>query len=214
MGIHTIVTFPPGECTLSDKVVEQESEDEPKRVLGGVGGRNVTGGVEEDGYVDVTDPAGGVFAVDEVDKDGDDWSDEEKVHDAIVYLSVLEHALRTNGTPDQRGIIRDLCAGTQESLGILRTAEFGDISQHPAEDTGLRGSRENRGVDLSDEQDTWWDFHVLSELEILGEIHAVLHGIVSVAFHHHVGNGLTGPRVTGNQLRDDVQEDSLVGCTF
>lgn len=30
----TIVPFPPVECTFADEIVEDESEDEPERILG------------------------------------------------------------------------------------------------------------------------------------------------------------------------------------
>lgn len=35
---------------------------------------------------------------------------------------------------------------------------------------------------------------------------AMLYGVISVAFHHHIGDGLARPSVSSNELGDDVQE--------
>lgn len=49
-------------------------------------------------------------------------------------------------------------------------------------------------------------YHVLAQFQILGEVHTVLDGVVSVELDHHVGNRLAGPSIPGNELGDDVEE--------
>lgn len=38
----------------------------------------------------------------------------------------------------------------------------------------------------------------------------MLHRVIPVELHHHVSNGFPWPRITCNQLSDDVQKDTLV----
>lgn len=96
----------------------------------------------------------------------------------MIHLSGSKHALRTNRSPDLTGRVNNLgtCAG--EALCVVRVAEVGDVGHHPAEHAGLGRGREDRGVDLPEEEDAWWDFHVLAEFEILSEIHAVFDGVI------------------------------------
>jgi hypothetical protein len=199
-GIHTVVPLPPSKRALADQKVEQESKNEPQRVLRRVGGRDVASGVEEDGHVDVAHPAAGVPAVDAVDGNGDDGANEEKVHDAVVHLAGLEHALRADAAPDERRVVDHLGAGAREALGVFGAAEVGDVANHPAQDSRLGRGGEDGGVDLADEEDPGRDLHVLAELEVLRKVHAVLDRVVAVALDHHVGNGLAGPGVVPSRI--------------
>ena len=47
-------------------------------------------------------------------------------------------------------------------------------------------------------------YHILSQLQILGEVHAMFDRVVAVAFDHHIGNRLPGPCIPGNQFGNDV----------
>jgi hypothetical protein len=56
-------------------------------------------------------------------------------------------------------------------------------------------------------------YHVLSQLQVLGEIHSMFNGVVSVALDHHVRNWFAWPCVSRDKLGDDIEESAIVsGC--
>lgn len=131
---QVVVPLPPLERALAHQVVEHKAKYEPQRVLRRVGRRNVARGVEEDGHVDVAHPAVRVPPVHDVDDHRHDGPDQEEVHQRAVHLARLEHALRPDGAPDQRGVVDRLDALARESLCIVRVAQVFDVDHHPAED--------------------------------------------------------------------------------
>lgn len=194
------------EGLLPDVVIKYKAHNKPQRVLRRVGGRDVARRVEKDGHVDITYSAVWVAAVEHVDQYGSHRPDEEEEHQRRVHLAGLEHPLRADGSPDQRGIVVNLGPLASEALSIVRGAQIRDVAHHPAEHAGLDGGGEDGGVDLADEKDPWRDFKILTKLEILGEIHAVFHSIVAEALYHHVGDGLAGPGIARDELGDDIEE--------
>lgn len=92
----------------------------------------------QDGWVDVLDPAVGIAAIHQVHYSGYYWSNEEEVHDGVVRLTALEHALWTDGTPDDRGVVEDFTIGTGETVGIGRVTQVFDMPQHPPPHADLR----------------------------------------------------------------------------
>lgn len=210
-GVHCslekiIVPLPPLERSLPDVVVEDETKYEPQRILRCVGWGNVTRRVEEDGHVDVAQPTVRIAAVEHIYCNGGHRSDQEEEHQGRVDLAALEHSLRANGAPDERGVVVHLGSLAGKSLSVVRRAQIRDVAHHPTEDAGLHCSGEDGGVDLADKEDPGRNLHILAKFEVLCKVHAVLDSVVAKTLDHHVGNGLSRPGVTGNELGDDVQE--------
>jgi len=99
-GQNVVVLCPPGEVTTADDVLEDESNDTPCNVVDSVGGRNVTSAREDDGEVEVTNPALRVLLGQEPSNDGADEAKEEEEGQSVVNLSLGELTSRTNDTPD------------------------------------------------------------------------------------------------------------------
>ena len=50
------------------------------------------------------------------------YTNQEKVHQGRVHLSGLKHSLRSDGAPDDGGVVYDFGAVAGEALGVLRAA--------------------------------------------------------------------------------------------
>ena len=55
----------------------------------------------------------------------------EKVHEAVVDLSLLEHSLGTDCSPDDGCIVHHLGAVAGEAIRILGVTEPGYMAKHP-----------------------------------------------------------------------------------
>jgi hypothetical protein len=106
------------------------------------------------------------------------YPEDEEIHEAIVDLAMLEHPLRSNRTPNDRGVVDYFGTGACEALRVMRVAEVFDVAEHPAQyywksiseyserfkqQSGVhtprlyRGSQDRR-VNLGKEQWAGWDF--------------------------------------------------------
>lgn len=65
-------------------------------------------------------------------RNGATYSDEEEVHNAIVHLPKLEHSLRADSTPDNGGVVDNLCTVAGEALCILGATQVRDMADHPS----------------------------------------------------------------------------------
>jgi hypothetical protein len=61
------------------------------------------------------------------------YSKDEEVHEPTVHLTLLEHALRSDGTPDDRCVVDHFGSSAGETLRVVRIAEIFDVAKHPAE---------------------------------------------------------------------------------
>ena len=76
---YIVVLGPPGEVTPADDILEQEADDGPGNVVDGAGGGDGTSSVEDDGEVDVAEPAVGPFQANDVgDERAEDTNEEEE----------------------------------------------------------------------------------------------------------------------------------------
>jgi hypothetical protein len=89
------------------------------------------------------------------------YPEDEEIHEAIVDLAMLEHPLRSNRTPNDRGVVDYFGTGACEALRVMRVAEVFDVAEHPASGVHTprlyRGSQDRR-VNLGKEQWAGWDF--------------------------------------------------------
>lgn len=65
-------------------------------------------------------------------------------------------------------------------------------AEGPFEHGNLYDAGPEGGDGLGNEHAAGWDFHVLTEFEILGEVEALGHGYVAVGFEQHHGDGAAG----------------------
>lgn len=130
----------------------------------------------------------------------------------MIYLARLKHALGTDGAPYLGSGVGDFRTSAGETLFVRRGTEIRDVAHHPAQNTHLRHGSEDCGVYLPEKEDAGWDLHVLAELEVLSEIHSVLHAVVAVTLDHHVGDGLSGEGVSSDEFSDDIEEADRVSC--
>jgi hypothetical protein len=95
--IPTIVLCPLAKVSSSDNVLEDESNDSPRHIVDGGGGRNETGSVEDDGHVDIlVPPPVGVLLRHDPGENRSDRADEEEEEKAVVCLPFRELALRSH----------------------------------------------------------------------------------------------------------------------
>jgi hypothetical protein len=64
---------------------------------------------------------------------GTTYSKDEEVHETAIHLTLLEHALRPDGTPDDRCIVHYFGSSACEALSVVGIAEVFDVAEHPAE---------------------------------------------------------------------------------
>ena len=63
---------------------------------------------------------------------GTTYSEDEEVHEATIHLTLLEHALRSDGTPDDRCVVHYFRTSAGEALSVVRITEVFDVAEHPA----------------------------------------------------------------------------------
>jgi hypothetical protein len=128
-----------------------------------------------------------------------------------LQSSLGEEALRTDGTPENRGVGEGGGGRASEAVGLVRRAEVRDVPEHPGLDAKDDKARNNSGNSLHSEHCARRDLHVVSELEITGEHDSLVGDEVSVGLEDDDGDGLAWDHVSSDELDDDVERDLLVG---
>lgn len=64
---------------------------------------------------------------------------------------------------------------------------------------------------MNGEEDSRWDFHVVTEFEIGGELNSLCRGNISVCYEYHICNWSTRKYGTTYKLADEINAAVLIG---
>lgn len=207
---HVVEPGPGGPAASPPDNVRQGSDDDPGTVVDARGRRDVASTGEDDGPVDVAQPALGVSAGEEPSRDGHNGTDEEEVEDCVVLVSSAEVELGTDETPDDTGRAEDGGARADEVVGCVVRADAVDVAQGPKLDGNENKGGDDSGDELSHEDAAGWHLHVVTELLVRKERDALVHGDVAPGLEQHHGHGLSWPGVSDDELGNDVETNFKV----
>ena len=118
---------PPRKVPLLDVDLEDVSDDDSRPDVGHVGVRSVgEHSVEDDGDVDLGELGGRPSSSEEVERDREERSDQEAVHEAGVDSVVSEHPLGSEGSPEDGRGEEGVLSVADESVLLERLADVRD----------------------------------------------------------------------------------------
>ena len=196
---------------LPNQVVEDESNQCVGDVVDTVGGRHGTQTSEEDGDVDIPPEGERVATSEEIEGDGQNKADGEEPEETRVRRTNIEDLGRANTTPNDGGSEEGRRAGADEAAGLLTSADVGDIVEHPGLHTRNEEAADDCGDHLEGKHDAGRDLHVVTELEIAGDLDGLERAAEHQTLEDHVGHGLSGQNVSNDQLGHNLGGDALVG---
>ena len=164
---------------------------------------------EDDGPIDVAPERLGVTLSQKVCRDRQNGADKPEPVELGIQLSGTECSLRTDRSPNDGRSTESLCTGASPD-GRGRVADTVNVVKDPGLHEDLNDSGDSGGGTLAPEHEPRGNLHVVTDLHVVDERHALRHGDVSVRLEDHHGNGLAGNSETDDQFRDDVETDLLV----
>ena len=135
----------------ADDVVENETGDAPKDVVGWRRWWDQTRAAKNDREVDVADEAEFPLALDQVLHERAKEANEEEVQQAVEQSAAGELQPRPDDAPDNGSRAEHLRRGADEAVLLVSGAHVLDVGEHPGLDTELDGTGDDGGDDLRPE---------------------------------------------------------------
>jgi len=177
--------------TPADDELEDEPNDTPGDVVDSVSGRDVPSTGEDNGEVKVSEPALGVPLADQPSSDGTDEANNEEKGKRVVQLALGKLPRGTNDTPNNGSRSKSLSGGANEIVCLIRCTHAGDVREHPGLDAQLYCAGNDSAENLSPEHGTRGNFHVVTQLEVGGELKGLTHSDVPISLEQHHSDGAT-----------------------
>lgn len=92
-------------------------------------------------------------------------------------------------------------------IGLIFSAETFDVTKDPSLNSNLNDCGPNSSYYLHRECSSWWDLHVMTQLEILYETETADQALKGVDLEDHVRKRLAWKHVSSNELRDEIGTD-------
>lgn len=147
-----------------------------------------------------------------VNCDREQRASQEEPHHVTVDLARVKHALRSDNTPDNRGVEENTTVGTSEVTRVLGVADIANSStQGPIEDGYLNKACPDRGNDLAPEKRTWRNFHVVAHFETLEESEGLGHRDITISLKKHHSNRTSRLDITNDEFSDNIETQLYVG---
>ena len=147
----------------------------------------------------------------EVERDREEGTSEEKPQETAVHGAGTEHLLGSKSTPDDCSGEGSVNTGAGEVIPLLRRANIRDLRHLVVEDSRADETGNKSSEHLGAEGDPRRNVNVVSELEILGKVEGVRGGNVSIGLEIHHRVGVTGEPETTEQLGDNIEGHLDVG---
>lgn len=146
-----VVPLPPVVLAPADPEAEDQADDGPAAVVRARRGGDVVEAAEEEGDVDLAEPAGLREDVlpQEPDGDGQQGAEEEEPEEGVVEGARGEEAAGPDGAPDHGGVEVGAGEGAGEAVGGLFGADVGDVVERPVDhgDLGQCADEDADGLD-------------------------------------------------------------------
>ena len=140
------VLAPPGRGAPAQVRVEEEADEGPDREVEARGRRYPAQAAEEDGEVDFAPgAAGAAAAANQPDEDRGDEADKECPDQGPVEGALAEKALRSDYAPEDGTVEVDAGYGACEAVDCFRSADVGDVGEHPVQDADLHDAGDEGG---------------------------------------------------------------------
>ena len=204
------VLGPPGLGSVLDEVVEDVADDGPDGKVEARGGGDPAERAEQHGQVYEADDAALALARVQPQRDGQDGADGEGPDQGPVGGAAAEELAGADDAPQDGAVEVHAGDGAGKAVDGLRGADARHVLEHPVEDGNLGEGADDGGDHLDAEEDPGWDFHVVTELEVGGELDTLCRRDVAVGDKDHVGDGASGENGAGDQLADQVNAAVLI----
>ena len=202
-GHSLVVLGPPAQVTPSDVVIEDEGNRDGRPNVAHVVRGPDKSTDQKDGNVEVGE--GLEFLTKEVEGNGQDGTNGETPQETVVDRTGAEHLLRTEGTPKDGSGKESVVPRASEVILLLGQADIGDLGHLVVENGRADKGGDKSRPHLAVEGDPGSDVHVMSELEILGEVESVRGCDVSVRLEVIHSGGVTREPETTEELGNNVQ---------
>jgi len=196
--------------TATENVLEDKADNTPGNVVDGAGGRDGTSSGEDDGEVEITNPAVREALADKPADDGTNETNKEEEREGIIDLSLGELPSRANDTPDDTGSTEDLSRWADESIPLVGVTHVGNVREHPGLDTELYGSGNDGGDNLRPEHGPGRDLHIVTDLEVSGKLQCLGHCNITPSLEHHHGDRSARKGITDDEFSNDIKTNLLV----
>lgn len=165
-----------------------------------------------------------ISALQKVDQDWKDKTEDEEVKQTMVSRFGGEEAARTHSAPDGTGVEVSAGKRTCESIDGVLGADSFDVCECPIEDADLRKRRDTEGRQLNYEELTWWNLccqsriftcsgkftytAIVSQLQVLRELQCLDTGHIAEVEEPDVRQHATLPDVACNNPTEHIDIDS------
>lgn len=129
----------------------------------------------------------------------------------LVNRITRKQMLRSDGAPDDRGVVEGLDVVAGKEVGRFSRADALDAAQRPLHGSQLAEARPHCCHKLSREHRSLRHVHVVAELEVLAEVQRLCHGDVSHRLEHHHGDRVSRLQVSDDELREYIQTQLNIG---
>lgn len=140
-----------------------------------------------------------------VEYDGCEDTDDPEIKQTGVDLPGAEDTAGSDEAPDDAGVEEDACLWASEMIGLPPRADVSDATEGPIHYTNLHKAGPDSGNGLRHEHGTGWNFHVVTQFQVLYEVNSLNHGDVAISLEQHHRSRPTGLHVPNYEFWREVE---------